>query len=232
MEVGIAAVLMKTSRLQNITSPYELANQSIARDITYGLIPGSQTYHYFRLSNNSAIQKMWHKMRISHPSAFVWSSLDGVNRVRNSSGKFVFFVESSFAQYLTSRAPCDLTYLSEMLNPSQYAFAFKKGNPLKKRIDKVINSLKANGVLERLQNKWWKRKCRATKKSGHVNKVNTSIHSMDRSVISTSMTTVTITTKSININKYYDGYNNCSNYLHPPVLCILWIIFVIFVTIQ
>ena len=215
MEVGIAAVVMKASSgsLFNITSPYQLANESsISKAITYGLIPGSQTYHYFRLSNHSAIQTMWRQMMITHPSAFEWTSQSGVDRVRKTKGKYVFFVESSFAQYLTSKPPCELSYLSELLNPSQYALAFKKGNPLKKKVNKIIESLQVNGVIDKLQNKWWKRKCVPRKKGIKLkNKKATNMKiSLDTEHLRSTAappTDYTAGSKHAKINKYYNGYN-------------------------
>ena len=242
MEVGIAAVIMKASSGGpiSITSPYQLANQS--NNITYGLIPGSQTYHYFRLSNHSAIQQMWHQMMITHPSAFEWTSKSGVERVRNTKGKYVFFVESSFAQYLTSKPPCDLTYLSELLNPSQYALAFKKGSVLKKKVNNILETFKVNRVLEKLQNKWWKRKCVPSKKGKRMkNKGTQTKISVDtESFIHVSTVSVptenAVGSKHGKINKYYNGYSNSvsRNYVSSihalvhhmlAVLCVLLFVF-------
>lgn len=161
MEVGIATVVKKSTIAKlSFDSPYVLANRS---DIAYGLIPGSQTYHYFRLSNHSAISKMWSTMSKAEPSVFEWSSRKGVDRVRSMNGTYAFFLESSFAQYLASESPCDVTYLKEYLSPSEYALALRQNGPLKTRINKALSKLKDSGILDKIKDKWWKKKCVRTK---------------------------------------------------------------------
>ena len=164
MDVGITAVVKKPadgSSSLNVTSPFELA--ATGSNITFGLIPGSQIYHYFLQSNHSIIQQMWRRMMISDPSAFESDAQSGVDRVRQSHGTYVFFLESSFAQHIASKPPCDLTYLPDLLNPSHYALAMRKGSNLKRKVDKILGNLAKSGVLERMQNKWWNKKCSKAK---------------------------------------------------------------------
>ncbi len=165
MEVGIATVLVKPpeGKAPPFISPKELANQ---HDISYGLIPGTLTQHFFRTTNDTMLQKMYENMYNSHPSVFEWTSTKGIARVRESGGKYVFFVESAFAEYLTNQKPCDLMILDELLNPKDYAFAVQKGSDLLKKINRALRILYNDGIIERLHQKWWRGKCGKGRRRG------------------------------------------------------------------
>ena len=158
MEAGIAAVYYKPTEDTKppVKTPYDLANQNT---IQYGLIPGTLTWQFFRTSNNTAIQTMWETMYNSNPSVFEWTSRKGIERVRESNGKYVFFVESAFADYLTSQPPCNLGVMKQLLNPREYAFALQKGSPIIRRVNRALRSLAQENVFARLKRKWWKGKC-------------------------------------------------------------------------
>ena len=73
--------------------------------------------------------------------------------------RYVFFVESVFAEYLAGQPPCDLVLLDELLNPSYYAFAVQKHSRLLPHINKAILQLDESGALDRLKRRWWRGKC-------------------------------------------------------------------------
>lgn len=141
---------------QPVKTPYDLAYQS---SILYGLIPGTLTWNYFRTSNDTAIRIMWDKMYSTRPSVFEWTSRKGIERVRESNGKYVFFVESAFADYLTSQRPCNLGVMDQLLNPRENAFALQKGSNLLRRVNRAIRTLAQENTIARLHRKWWKGKC-------------------------------------------------------------------------
>lgn len=162
MQAGIATIISKPPPGSDlpITHPRELVNQS---DIKYGCIPGSLTYQFFKTTNDTTYRQMWQTMlKFSEmdDSVFAWTSAAGVQRVRESKGKYVFFLESTFAEYLVNQRPCDLMMLDEFLNPTDYAFAVQKNSRLKKRINNAIQTLLDNGVVDRFRERWWKEKCR------------------------------------------------------------------------
>ena len=161
MTSGIAAVLKHSSASAaiNATSPLELANHE---GLHFGLIPGTLTYYYFRNVNESRteVRKIWHRITTDDPQTYEWSSQAGIQRVRNSAGDYVFFVESVFAEYHSAQPPCDLVILKSLLNTCEYAFAVKKGSTLKRRLDRAMQSMKENGAIDRLRKKWWDKECK------------------------------------------------------------------------
>ena len=166
MEAGIATIVLTPSNghTMPIRHPRDLANQS---EIKYGCIPGSLTYRFFQTTNDTVYRHMYLTMMKSseqNQSVFEWTSARGAQRVRESGGKYAFFVESSFAEFLVNDRPCDLTMLDEFINPTYYAFAVQKNSRLKARINRAIETLIGNGVIERFRQKWWKGKCRKGKR--------------------------------------------------------------------
>ena len=158
MESGIATVVKRPPDgfPLPIESPRELLNQTRIR---YGCIPGSLTQAFFRTSPDKDYRKMWHIMSTTLPSVFEWTSRKGIARVRESNGRYVFMLESVFANYLVGQPPCDLVTLDVLLNPSDYAFALQKGSSLTKKINRAMTQLKEAGVMDKLYRKWWKSKC-------------------------------------------------------------------------
>ena len=158
MESGIATVLKRPPDGQPlpVKSPRELLN---ATGLRYGCIPGSLTQAFFRTSRDRDYSKMWHIMSTTLPSVFEWTSRKGIARVRESNGRYVFMLESVFANYLVGQPPCDLILLDVLLNPSDYAFALQKGSSLTKKINRAMNQLKEAGVIDKLYRKWWRSKC-------------------------------------------------------------------------
>ena len=159
MQSGIATVIKRPPEGFPLPfeSPRELVNQT---RIQYGCIPGSLTQSFFRTTMDTDYRKMYHIMSTSLPSVFEWTSRKGIARVRESNGRYVFFLESVFANFLVGQPPCDIQLLDTLLNPSYYAFATQKGSNLTKKINRAITQLKEAGVIQKLNRRWWKNKCR------------------------------------------------------------------------
>jgi len=63
-------------------------------------------------------------------------------------------VEESQAKVFANKYPNKLSYSLFGSGGYGYAIAFKKGSPLKPKIDKVIRSLKKSGEIKKLERKW------------------------------------------------------------------------------
>ena len=236
MKSGISTIMKKISssnkNIPLIRSPYELANQTI---IKYGMISGSLTYSYFQLTNQSQIHAMWETMTSAIPPVLEWSALEGVNRVRQSNGRYAFFVESVFAEYISIQRPCDLRILGEYLNTSYYAFAVKKRSPLLDKLNDAITTLIQNGSIERLRDKWWKGKCRRrssmprgkkrNKKKYRSGPVNSKTGSRSISSVNRSNTTKSpsVNKQTVNINQQLknSAYKSSALSFIPLTLIIL-----------
>ena len=58
---------------------------------------------------------------------YVQSTTHGVEKVRESKGKYAFLMESAVAEYFTSRH-CDLATVGGLLNSKGYGIALPSGN--------------------------------------------------------------------------------------------------------
>lgn len=175
MQSGITAVLKDTLQpsLDAVKTPLDLANQSA---VSYGCIPGTQTYYYFRNSNGTIINRMWQQMTSADPSVFEMGSQLGIQRVRDSNGSYAFLLENLFAEYLSSQPPCELRVLNGFLNLSKYAFAVKKNSPLLHSLNEILRSLVDGGVVERLKKKWWRGECNVKVKPFKVDDASISVN--------------------------------------------------------
>lgn len=69
-------------------------------------------------------------MRGSH-DVLVTTRMEGVERVRTSEGKYVFFTETPFAEYVNNRRPCDTKIIVENFNTQFFGLAVQQGSPLR-----------------------------------------------------------------------------------------------------
>ncbi len=69
---------------------YLLAKQ---QEIKYGSLRNGTTSAFFEKSNVTVFQEMWTTMQKSSSEVFVATNDEGVAKVRNSKGKYAFFIE-------------------------------------------------------------------------------------------------------------------------------------------
>ncbi|CAG2168217.1 unnamed protein product, partial [Oppiella nova] len=135
-----------------ISSFDDLAKQNI---IEYGLLRNSSTEAYFRDSSLTLNSRMWTRMREMN-DVFVDSYSEGVRKVRESDGKYVFLMESPANDYINDRQPCNTYKVGKNLNVVEYGIALPRGSPLRDKVNLAIMDLKGKGVVAVLENKWWK----------------------------------------------------------------------------
>uniref|UniRef100_A0A1A9ZC14 Ionotropic glutamate receptor C-terminal domain-containing protein n=1 Tax=Glossina pallidipes TaxID=7398 RepID=A0A1A9ZC14_GLOPL len=98
--------------------------------------------------------KMWEYMN-SRKHVFVNTYDEGIRRVRTSKGKYALLVESPKNEYVNAREPCDTMKVGRNLDTKGFGIATPIGSPLKDPINLAVLSLKENGELIKLRNKWW-----------------------------------------------------------------------------
>ena len=84
------------SRFDSLTFPMKvLSFKPIAKqhEIKYGSLINGTTSAFFEKSNVSVFQHMWAVMQRSSSEVFVTTNDEGVSKVRNSKGKYAFFIE-------------------------------------------------------------------------------------------------------------------------------------------
>ena len=122
--------------------------------ITYGItFKGTDTYHVFK--RTPALNSLWHKMNNDHINPYVDTLKEGVERVRNSNGKYVLLGQAPILRYVASQKPCDVAVAGSYFLRTQYAFAVAKGSPLKEHLSAAIESLRSTGVLSDMERDYW-----------------------------------------------------------------------------
>ena len=66
-----------------------------------------------------------------------------------------FVIDVPIAAALVKQYPDDLKIVGQFVTNEQYGILFQKGSKLKPLVDEVIQEIKLDGTLERLQDKWF-----------------------------------------------------------------------------
>ena len=86
-----------------INSADDLSRQTV---IEYGTLHGSASMEFFKNSQIDVYRKIWEFMT-SRPYVIVNSTLEGVEFVRESEGRYAFLLEGALSDYHNTRYPCD-----------------------------------------------------------------------------------------------------------------------------
>ncbi|XP_068233552.1 glutamate receptor 1-like [Palaemon carinicauda] len=148
---NLAAFLTVERMVTPIKSADDLARQT---EVEYGTRNGGSSKEFFQRSKVGVYSRMWEFMS-SRPHVFTSTYEEGIERVRNSKGKYAFLLESVKNDYINEKLPCNTMKIGQDLNSNGYGVATPLGSPLKERLNLAILSLKENGDLARIKNKWW-----------------------------------------------------------------------------
>ena len=65
-------------------------------------------------------------------------------------------MENTTAQYWVNKNPCLITVGGNIQGgDNHYSFAVRRGDPLTQEINTALAELKADGTVQKLQEKWW-----------------------------------------------------------------------------
>ncbi|XP_012264901.2 glutamate receptor 1 isoform X2 [Athalia rosae] len=148
---NLAAFLTVERMVAPINSPEDLAGQT---EVQYGTLYHGSTWDFFRRSQITLYSKMWEFMN-SRKHVFVSTYDEGIRRVRTSKGKYALLIESPKNEYINEREPCDTMKVGRNLDAKGFGVATPLGSPLKDSINLAVLSLKENGELTKLTNRWW-----------------------------------------------------------------------------
>lgn len=87
-------------------------------------------FNHFQTSKIDVYQQMWAFMSQEH-SVFVRSNEEGIRRVRNSGGKYVFLLESPTNEFTNQQKPCDTMKVGSNLDSKGYGIGTPRGFPLR-----------------------------------------------------------------------------------------------------
>ncbi|XP_022693986.1 glutamate receptor 1-like isoform X2 [Varroa jacobsoni] len=147
-----------TLEIFKLTNISQLANQEA---INYGYSRGSIAETYFQAlrTTDEQLEAVAHKLRRNSHSEPIDSDDEGVAKVRESNGSFVFFLDSNKADFINSRAPCDTFRVQGVpLGIQSIGAILPKDSYLRQEIDNAITKLYERGVLDELRSKWWLKK--------------------------------------------------------------------------
>nr|QHN69194.1 ionotropic receptor 13 [Sirex nitobei] len=148
---NLAAFLTVERMVAPINSAEDLASQT---EVQYGTLSHGSTWDFFRKSQITLYSKMWEFMN-SRRHVFVRSYDEGIRRVRTSKGKYALLIESPKNEYINEREPCDTMKVGRNLDAKGFGVATPLGSPLRDGINLAVLSLKENGELTKLTNRWW-----------------------------------------------------------------------------
>ncbi|XP_002731595.1 glutamate receptor 3-like [Saccoglossus kowalevskii] len=128
-------------------------------DMVIGAVDGGRTIEYLKESSKKHHQKLWSNIEYnidnSDNQVRISNITHGIQRVRESDGKYAFVVESAAIDYALSQPPCDLVAISEPLDSVSYGFAVAEGAPLREHLNIVIMQMKEDGFMEETYSKWF-----------------------------------------------------------------------------
>jgi len=149
---NLAAFLTVERMLTPIESADDLAKQT---EIQYGTLDAGSTKDFFRTSKIAVYERMWNFMHTADPSVFVAQTEEGVQRVRNSKGKYAFLLESTMNDYYNQRKPCNTMKVGGNLDSKGYGIATPIGSELREPVSLAVLLLRETGELQKLHKKWW-----------------------------------------------------------------------------
>ncbi|XP_065839497.1 probable glutamate receptor isoform X2 [Oscarella lobularis] len=134
-----------------IQSVDELADQT---NVQYGTVVDSAAERFFRTSSIDRYRRMDDYMKKTK-GVMVSSSEEGYERVRNSSGGYVFIWGDLSLEYAVSTSPqCNTRLIGRNFDKSGYGIGMRRGQPYKRNFTLTLLELKDDGSVNTLRDRW------------------------------------------------------------------------------
>lgn len=95
---------------------------------------------YSQDSRVAIYQRMWAYMQ-SQPEVFVSGSKEGIEKVRNSSGKYAFLLESTTNEYTNNMLPCNTMKVGPKLDSKGFGIATPIGSDIRYHFDSFLKAM-------------------------------------------------------------------------------------------
>ena len=148
---NLSSALTVEKTFRPIYSADDLAYQ---HQVKYGSLVGGTTTQFFQFNKEPVYKRMWTYMS-NEPGAMVERVSDGIERVRNSNGKYAMLMESTTIRYLSTRQPCDTVMIGDLLDSKDYGIATPKNSIWTRQLRDAVEYLRQNDELQKLEKKWW-----------------------------------------------------------------------------
>ncbi|XP_052281540.1 glutamate receptor ionotropic, kainate 2-like isoform X2 [Dreissena polymorpha] len=148
---NLAAFLTISNAHIPISSAADLAGQN---EYNYGTVEGGQIESFFNHTKISNYQQMRAYMMIYNPSSKVRRVEQGFQRAMTE--KYAFIWDSPTVRHETANN-CDLMEIGSPFDLKGYGIASQKDSLYSEKLSMAVLSLNDNGILYRLEGKWWRR---------------------------------------------------------------------------
>ncbi|XP_029164967.1 glutamate receptor ionotropic, kainate 2-like [Nylanderia fulva] len=149
---NLAAALSTKSVVWPFKTAEELANQ---QKIKYGAKKGGSTLSFFKDSSHEPYKIMYNYMMDHADEVLMEKNEEGVWKVQQE--HYAFIMESTSIEYIKQRK-CNVTQIGGLLDAKGYGIAMKKDAHYRTDLSGAILKLKENGIINELENKWWRQK--------------------------------------------------------------------------
>ena len=123
--------------------------------VSFGTLNQGIVKKSLRASNYTLHKSLLLRMSSFRPRVFTKTNAEGLERVRSDNNGFVYILPSTIADYIVGRKPCDLKVVHSNLMEETFSLAVQKDSYLLPYLNKALENLQAQGVLDQLYRKWW-----------------------------------------------------------------------------
>eukprot|EP00918_Siedleckia_nematoides_P028902 GHVU01062138.1.p1 GENE.GHVU01062138.1~~GHVU01062138.1.p1 ORF type:complete len:282 (-),score=50.97 GHVU01062138.1:2317-3117(-) len=152
MKTSLTAIMLPETA-NKVKTLEDLINQT---DIEFGIVEDGSTKHQFTSSRDKTYANMWSQMAGKEDSVFVKSIGEGIKKVKESAGSYIFISDNPVLEYEAWHSDCALVTKWKFLERKGYGLAASKTDlTLIKDINEALDEFESNGEMKKLRNRWW-----------------------------------------------------------------------------
>lgn len=153
-----SSALIRKPKSKRRPQRIETVDQLLATDLSYGVVERSAASRILSSSNEERNRHMWGRMQESKSSPIVGSVQEGIDKARREN--YAFVLDSSMAEFVATRKPCDLYATEPFLDVMRYAFAMRKEDSrLRNAIDNELKRMLMSDEMQTMYLRWWRDEC-------------------------------------------------------------------------
>lgn len=123
--------------------------------VSLGVVKGGSTYERLSTTPDEVGRQIFSSLKPENLMPTISSG-----QMKATAGGFAMIIESTMADFIVGQN-CNLTALPDIRNihPRLHAIALAKGSPYLASFNQAIRELKADGTVDKLKAKYWKKTC-------------------------------------------------------------------------
>ncbi|XP_046377034.2 glutamate receptor 1-like [Haliotis rufescens] len=151
--IGASTAFMLAGGKLATSPPGDLEDIVNDRTVQVGMVRGGSSFQTFRTSTIDIYNRLADYVEMQ--DSFVSTAEEGLERVRGGGGDFVMLMESLRADYIAQQLPCDVMAYGKGHFSMGLSLITKHGSGLKREINAALLRLKEDGIIGKMQQKWW-----------------------------------------------------------------------------